>query len=92
MALAHGVPLVVAGATDDKMEVAARVEWSGSGINLRTHKPSPRRILGAVKEVMGNPIYRDNARRVQADFSRYYAPRRSAELLETRAHRSRWYR
>jgi len=28
-ALAHGIPVVVAGATEDKMEVAARVENSG---------------------------------------------------------------
>ncbi|MEK8105903.1 nucleotide disphospho-sugar-binding domain-containing protein [Micromonospora sp. M12] len=30
-ALYHGVPLVVAGASEDKPEVAARVEWTGSG-------------------------------------------------------------
>ena len=30
-ALAYGIPLVVAGETEDKMEVAARVEWASSG-------------------------------------------------------------
>ncbi|HEY9613231.1 glycosyltransferase [Allocoleopsis sp.] len=35
MALVNGVPLVVAGQTEDKPEVCARVEWSGVGINLQ---------------------------------------------------------
>jgi MGT family glycosyltransferase len=41
MALAHGVPLAVAGTTEDKPEVAARVAWSGAGINLKTAAPTP---------------------------------------------------
>ena len=51
--LAHGVPLVMAGNTDDKMEVAARVAWSGAGINLRTRRPSPAALRRAVQKVLG---------------------------------------
>ena len=40
-ALSTGLPLVVAGNTEDKPEVAARVAWSGAGINLRTGTPTP---------------------------------------------------
>ncbi len=54
MALAHGIPLVVAGETEDKMEVAARVEWAGAGINLRKQRPSPGEVRDAVKEVLAN--------------------------------------
>ena len=43
-ALAHGVPLVVAGDSEDKPEVAARVQWSGAGINLHTGRPSPAMV------------------------------------------------
>jgi len=82
MALSHGVPVVIAGATEDKMEVAARVEWSGAGINLRTQQPSPVEIRDAVKEVLANPTYRENSRRIQSDFAGYDAPTRAAELLE----------
>ena len=39
-ALTTGVPLVVAGDTEDKPEVAARVEWFGVGVNLRTGVPT----------------------------------------------------
>ena len=43
-ALANGVPLVVAGDSEDKPEVAARVQWSGTGINLHTGRPSPAMV------------------------------------------------
>jgi MGT family glycosyltransferase len=82
LALAHGIPLVVAGETEDKMEVAARIEWAGVGINLRKHRPSHSEIREAVKEVLANPIYRHNAKRIQANFAQYDAPTRAAELLE----------
>jgi len=85
LALAHGIPLVVAGGTEDKMEVAARVEWAGAGMNLRKQRPSPVQVRDAVKEVLANPVYRENARRVQADFAKYDAPARAAELLEALA-------
>jgi len=84
-ALAYGIPLVVAGETEDKMEVAARVEWAGAGINLRKQRPSPSEVRDAVKEVLVNPAYRDNAKRIQADFAKYDAPTRAAELLEALA-------
>jgi len=84
-ALAHGIPLVVAGETEDKMEVAARVEWAGAGINLRKQRPSSAEVRNAVKEVLANPVYCENAKRIQSDFSKYDAPTRAAELLEALA-------
>jgi len=83
LALAHGIPLVVAGGTEDKMEVAARVEWSGAGLNLRKQRPSPHEVRDAVREVLTNPVYRENAKRIQADFAKHDAPTRAVELLET---------
>lgn len=41
-ALCAGVPLVVAGDTEDKPEVTARVGWQGTEIELRTGTPTPR--------------------------------------------------
>ena len=52
-ALAHDVPLVVAGDTEDKSEIAARVGWAGAGINLRTGTPTPEHIRDAVLTVLG---------------------------------------
>ena len=56
-ALAHGVPMVVAGATEDKKEVAARVAWSGTGVNLRTGRPSARALRRAVQRILREPQF-----------------------------------
>ena len=72
----------MAGKTDDKMEVAARVSWTGAGINLRTRRPSPSALRRAIQEVLANPAYRQQARRIGDEFARYDAPRRAVELLE----------
>jgi len=82
MALAHGIPLVIAGATEDKMEVAARVEWSGCGINLRKKRPSPQNFRDVVGEAISNPIYRNNAKRLQGEIAGYDAPAKAVGLLE----------
>ena len=67
--LAQGVPVVVAGSSEEKPEVAARVAWSGAGIDLRTGRPSPRRIRHAVRAALRRPRYRDAAARLQAEFA-----------------------
>jgi MGT family glycosyltransferase len=61
-ALANGVPLIVAGATEDKPEVANRVAFSRTGINLKTNTPTVAQIQAAVKEILADRTYRDNAR------------------------------
>jgi UDP:flavonoid glycosyltransferase YjiC (YdhE family) len=61
-ALAHGLPLVVAGSTEDKPEVAARVAWAGCGRDLRTGTPRPSAIRRAVREVLSTSSYRARSR------------------------------
>ena len=68
-ALAHGVPLVVAGDSEDKPEVAARVQWSGTGINLHTGRPSVAMVARAVRRVLTRPSYRERARALQAEIA-----------------------
>ncbi|MBC8163693.1 MAG: glycosyl transferase [Roseiflexaceae bacterium] len=81
-ALAHGVPLIVAGTTEEKPEIAARVAWSGAGINLKTKAPTPEQIRNAVRDALDSPHYRYNARRIQADYAQHNAPQGAAALLE----------
>jgi UDP:flavonoid glycosyltransferase YjiC (YdhE family) len=69
-ALAHGVPLVVAGNSEDKPEVAARVQWSGAGINLHTGRPSQAMVARAVRRVLAKPSYRRHARALARDIAR----------------------
>jgi UDP:flavonoid glycosyltransferase YjiC (YdhE family) len=81
-ALAHGVPLVVAGVTEEKPEIAARVAWSRVGINLKTGTPTPEQIRSAVRAVLDQPQYREQARRIQADYRRHGGAEAAAALLE----------
>ncbi|MFF0816424.1 glycosyltransferase [Rhodococcus sp. NPDC003318] len=60
--LSHGVPLVVAGSTEDKAEIGARVARSGAGIRIRSGSPSPTAIRRAVDEVLTSPERRFRAR------------------------------
>lgn len=69
-ALSMGVPLVVAGNTEDKPEVAARVAWTGAGIDLRTGTPKPSAVRAAVRDVLNDGSYLHNARRLEAAFAR----------------------
>lgn len=65
-ALAYGVPLVVAGETSDKAEVAARVDYSRVGIDLKTATPSPEAIRAAVDRVRRDGRYRIAAERLRS--------------------------
>jgi UDP:flavonoid glycosyltransferase YjiC (YdhE family) len=68
-ALSHGVPLVVAGETSDKAEVAARVDYTGVGIDLGTATPSPEALRAAVHRIGSDPRYRRAAGRLRAEIA-----------------------
>ncbi len=85
VALGRGVPLVVAGKTEDKAEVAARVAWSGVGLDLRTRHPAPAAVRAAVQRVLATPAYAARARELADRAPAADAPKRAVELLETLA-------
>ena len=64
-ALSHGVPLVVAGETSDKAEVAARVSHTGVGVDLGTSMPTAAAIREAVDRVLRDDRYRAAGLRIQ---------------------------
>jgi MGT family glycosyltransferase len=84
-ALSLGVPLVVAGDSEEKPEIAARVAWAGAGINLGTGRPSASQIREAVRAVLTKPQYRQRAQALRTAFARHNAPDEIAELVETLA-------
>jgi UDP:flavonoid glycosyltransferase YjiC (YdhE family) len=69
-ALRHGVPLVVAGMTEDKIEVSARIEWSGVGVNLRTNRPTDAAVAAGVRRVLGDPSFAGAAGRIGVAIAR----------------------
>lgn len=81
-ALSLGVPLVVAGDSEEKPEIAARVAWAGAGINLGTGRPSALQIREAVRAVLANPRYRHRAKELRIAFARHDARNEIAELVE----------
>jgi UDP:flavonoid glycosyltransferase YjiC (YdhE family) len=81
-ALRHGVPIVVAGTTEDKPEIANRVAYSGAGINLRTATPTSGQVADAARSVLGDPRYRAGAGTVAAALARHDGPREAVRLLE----------
>lgn len=87
-ALAHGVPLVVAGRTEDKAEVTARVVWSGTGVGVRTDAQdvaSAAAVRSGVLEVLADPSYRRRATELAAEYARYDAVARTVEVVEETA-------
>jgi UDP:flavonoid glycosyltransferase YjiC (YdhE family) len=82
-ALRHGVPLVVAGETEDKTEVSARVQWSGTGINLRSNRPSRDAIRKAVRTVLATPGYKQASGRMAAAITASRGVDALADLVES---------
>jgi UDP:flavonoid glycosyltransferase YjiC (YdhE family) len=82
LALAHAVPLVVAGATEDKPEVANRVAFAGAGLNLRTGRPKEQAIRQAVTRLLTEPRFRAAARMIAQDMAGHDGPRDAGILIE----------
>ena len=81
--LAAGVPLVVAGGTLDKPEIARRVAWSGAGVDLRTGSPSPARVRAAVERVLDEPSFTARAQQIGSSLTRHGGADAAADLIES---------
>jgi MGT family glycosyltransferase len=73
LCLSKGIPMVVAGDTEDKIFTASRVGWSQAGINLATGHPTVEQIRAAVRTVLSDKKYKENALKLQKEFARYNA-------------------
>jgi UDP:flavonoid glycosyltransferase YjiC (YdhE family) len=63
----NGVPMVMAGETEDKFEVAARAEWAGWAVNLRTQHPTPEAIHEGVEKILKDNKYKLKVKRLQQE-------------------------
>lgn len=68
-ALRSGVPIVVAGMTEDKVEGSRRVQWSGVGIDLRTNTPRAVDVREAVGRVLSESSFRSRAAALQSEIT-----------------------
>ena len=81
-ALRRGIPLVVAGTLETDVETAARVAWSGAGIDLRTSRPSTGEMRAAIERVRSDEAYRTAAARIAVQIAATDAERTICELVE----------
>ncbi|GGL20163.1 glycosyltransferase [Deinococcus radiotolerans] len=81
-ALTSGVPCVVGGGSEDKVEVAARVAHAGVGVNLKTARPTPEQVRRAVRRVLQDDRVRNRAAAMGAELRAHDAPREAADLIE----------
>lgn len=69
-AMRHGVPIVIAGDSEDKVETSTRVQHAGVGINLRTGRPTPAAVGRAVQTVLDDGAYARRAHEVGVAIAR----------------------
>lgn len=60
-AVAHGVPMILAGHSEDKPEIGMRGERAGFAVNLRTGNPTPAMIAAAVDRVLVDSSFKRRA-------------------------------
>jgi UDP:flavonoid glycosyltransferase YjiC (YdhE family) len=65
--IVNGVPMVLGGGTEDKMEISMRGEWSGVAVNLKTGKPTPEQIVNGVEEVLSKDSYKKRAMEIKEE-------------------------
>jgi MGT family glycosyltransferase len=80
--LARGVPMVVLPVAYDQPGVGARVEWSGVGRSIPVGRLTVDRLRDAVRIVLGNPAYREQAGRLQSSIGAADGLNRAADLIE----------
>jgi UDP:flavonoid glycosyltransferase YjiC (YdhE family) len=85
LALAHGLPVVVAGGGggEDKPMTAARVAAFGVGLDLLTPRPTPQAISAAIDRVLGDPSYRQRATELASHYQASEPIARIQDLLNT---------
>lgn len=72
-AIAAGVPVVVAGATEEKPMTAARVAFHGLGIDLRTGTPTAEAVADATQRLLKDTEIHENVLRLAAVYAAHDA-------------------
>ncbi len=81
LALAAGVPVLQAGATEEKADIGARVEWAGVGASLRRTRPSVAQLRRTARRLMDSTARAAASRRVAEEMAEYDATSLAAELV-----------
>ncbi len=80
--LSNGVPMVAIPITYDQPGVAARIAWTGSGEVVPLSKLSIPKLRSAIKRLLTEDSYRQNAFRLQEAIRRSGGVSRAADIVE----------
>jgi zeaxanthin glucosyltransferase len=80
--LALGVPLVAIPVGFDQPGIAARIVYHGAGESVPVASMNREDLSRAIQKVLGNPSYRDVARRFQRTIAQTHGLDRAADVLE----------
>ena len=80
--LALGVPMVAIPVGFDQPGIAARIVHHRVGDSVPIASMNEEDLSGAIQEVLGNPSYRDAARRFQRTIAQSHGLDRAADVLE----------
>ena len=81
-ALGCGVPLLAIPITNEQPGIAARIAYCRAGLVLPLRKLCVERLTAMVFEVLHNPIYRENARRLGREIQAAGGASMAADLIE----------
>jgi zeaxanthin glucosyltransferase len=80
--LSNGVPMVAIPIANDQPGVAARIAWTGTGEVVSLAKSGSSRLQAAVKRVLTEDSYKQNAVKLQAAIRRAGGVSRAADIVE----------
>jgi zeaxanthin glucosyltransferase len=80
--LSNGVPMVAIPIANDQPGVAARIAWTGTGEVVSLAKSGSPRLRAAVKKVLTEDTYKQNAVKLQAAIHRAGGVSRAADIVE----------
>lgn len=86
-ALAAGIPVIAVPGAWELAENAERLKQCGAGLRVNPQDCNPQSLRAAVERVLGNPSFRETARRIAAELKSLGGPVRASELLESLAAR-----
>ncbi|OAA50513.1 UDP-glucuronosyl/UDP-glucosyltransferase [Metarhizium rileyi] len=85
-ALSHGVPLLCAGQSEDKRDTAARVTFSGVGIDLKTDSPEVESVRQAAYAIVQDEGYKARAEKMSSELNSLGGADAAVDALEGLLH------
>ncbi|KAF2103208.1 UDP-Glycosyltransferase/glycogen phosphorylase [Rhizodiscina lignyota] len=87
-ALQNGVPMVLIGALEDKVETGTIARYTGVGIFHHSLSVEPDAVAASVDEILSNPSYKQNAEKMKESYKEYDPVELLDKIIQERV---RWY-